>query len=387
MTNFILKTFMKDYSDNKDSATRKKAGFLSSTVGIVCNIILFVSKFIIGTIANSVAIISDAFNNLTDCLSCIITMFGYNLASKPADKEHPFGHGRMEYFTSLIIAVFIIIVGFEFFKTSLSRILNKENIDVTYFTIIVLVLSILLKFWMYLFNKKMSTIFNNQAMMATSYDSLSDAMTTSITLIGSIISLFTSFPIDGVIGLIVSGLIIKTAISIIKDTLDELLGKPADKETTQQLLDIVMSHQGILGVHDLMIHNYGPNNMIASLHAEVDAKQNVLEAHDTIDNIEKEIFEKMKIMTTIHLDPIETDNIQLNQYKTIVSKVLNEIDPELSFHDFRMVVGQTHTNLIFDVIISDKYRDKNQMLKEKIDEQLKLIDNKLETVITFDSQF
>ncbi len=387
MTNFILKTFMKDYSDNKDSATRKKAGFLSSTVGIVCNIILFVSKFIIGTIANSVAIISDAFNNLTDCLSCIITMFGYNLASKPADKEHPFGHGRMEYFTSLIIAVFIIIVGFEFFKTSLSRIFNKEDIDVTYFTIIVLVLSILLKFWMYLFNKKMSTIFNNQAMMATSYDSLSDAMTTSITLIGSIISLFTDFPIDGVIGLIVSGLIIKTAISIIKDTLDELLGKPADKETTQQLLDIVMSHQGILGVHDLMIHNYGPNNMIASLHAEVDAKQNVLEAHDTIDNIEKEIFEKMKIMTTIHLDPIETDNIQLNQYKTIVSKVLNEIDPELSFHDFRMVVGQTHTNLIFDVIISDKYRDKNQMLKEKIDEQLKLIDNKLETVITFDSQF
>lgn len=387
MTNFILKTFMKDYSDNKDSATRKKAGFLSSTVGIVCNIILFVSKFIIGTIANSVAIISDAFNNLTDCLSCIITMFGYNLASKPADKEHPFGHGRMEYFTSLIIAVFIIIVGFEFFKTSLSRIFNKEDIDVTYFTIIVLVLSILLKFWMYLFNKKMSTIFNNQAMMATSYDSLSDAMTTSITLIGSIISLFTSFPIDGVIGLIVSGLIIKTAISIIKDTLDELLGKPADKETTQQLLDIVMSHQGILGVHDLMIHNYGPNNMIASLHAEVDAKQNVLEAHDTIDNIEKEIFEKMKIMTTIHLDPIETDNIQLNQYKTIVSKVLNEIDPELSFHDFRMVVGQTHTNLIFDVIINDKYRDKNQMLKEKIDEQLKLIDNKLETVITFDSQF
>ena len=387
MTNFILKTFMKDYSDNKDSATRKKAGFLSSTVGIVCNIILFVSKFIIGTIANSVAIISDAFNNLTDCLSCIITMFGYNLASKPADKEHPFGHGRMEYFTSLIIAVFIIIVGFEFFKTSLSRIFNKEDIDVTYFTIIVLVLSILLKFWMYLFNKKMSTIFNNQAMMATSYDSLSDAMTTSITLIGSIISLFTDFPIDGVIGLIVSGLIIKTAISIIKDTLDELLGKPADKETTKQLLDIVMSHQGILGVHDLMIHNYGPNNMIASLHAEVDAKQNVLEAHDTIDNIEKEIFEKMKIMTTIHLDPIETDNIQLNQYKTIVSKVLNEIDPELSFHDFRMVVGQTHTNLIFDVIISDKYRDKNQMLKEKIDEQLKLIDNKLETVITFDSQF
>ena len=387
MTNFILKTFMKNYSDNKDSATRKKAGFLSSTVGIVCNIILFVSKFIIGTIANSVAIISDAFNNLTDCLSCIITMFGYNLASKPADKEHPFGHGRMEYCTSLIIAVFIIIVGFEFFKTSLSRILNKEDIDVTYFTIIVLVLSILLKFWMYLFNKKMATIFNNQAMMATSYDSLSDAMTTSITLIGSIISLFTSFPIDGVIGLIVSGLIIKTAISIIKDTLDELLGKPADKETTQQLLDIVMSHQGILGVHDLMIHNYGPNNMIASLHAEVDAKQNVLEAHDTIDNIEKEIFEKMKIMTTIHLDPIETDNIQLNQYKTIVRKVLNEIDPELSFHDFRMVVGQTHTNLIFDVIISDKYRDKNQMLKEKIDEQLKLIDNKLETVITFDSQF
>ncbi|MGN1399703.1 MAG: cation diffusion facilitator family transporter [Erysipelotrichaceae bacterium] len=387
MTNFILKTFLKNYNDPKDNTTRKKAGFISSIVGIICNIVLFCSKFLIGTIANSVAIISDAFNNLTDCLSCIITMFGYNLASKPADKEHPFGHGRMEYFTSLIIAVFIIIVGLEFFKTSLSRIISREEINVSGFTITVLVLSILLKFWMFLFNKKMSVIFNNQTMLATSYDSLSDVMTTSITLVGSIISLFTDFPIDGIVGLIVSGLIIKTAISIIKDTLDELLGKPADKETTEELLSIVLAHPGILGVHDLIIHNYGPNNMLASLHAEVDAKQNILQAHDTIDNIEKEIFEKMKITTTIHLDPIETDNQQLNHYKQIVEKTLKEIDEELSFHDFRMVVGPTHTNLIFDVVITDKYRNKNQQLKEKIDEQLKLIDSKLETVITFDSQY
>lgn len=387
MTNFLLKTFIKDYTNTKDDNVRKKSGFLSCIVGIICNIILFAIKFIIGTIANSVSIISDAFNNLSDCLSCLITLIGYNLAGKPADKDHPFGYGRVEYFSSLLIGCLIIIVGLEFLKTSCLKIFNYEKVIISSYTIIILIFSILLKLWMFVFNKKLAEIYNNSAMQATSYDSLSDSITTSVTLIGALISLFTDFPIDGIIGLFVSLLILKTAISIIKDTIDTLLGKPADKETVKEVLDIVLSYPEVLGVHDLIIHNYGPNHMLASLHAEIDSKMNIMVAHEAIDKIEKEIDNKLHIMTTIHLDPIETDNEQLNYYQSMVKNVLNEIDDDLSFHDFRMVNGQNNINLIFDILLSDKYnRDKNK-LKTQIDEKLQKIDPRLHTIITFDNQF
>lgn len=387
MTNFLLKAFIKDYTNTKDDNVRKKSGFLSSIVGIICNIILFTIKFIIGTIADSVSIISDAFNNLSDCLSCIITLIGYNLAGKPADKDHPFGYGRVEYFSSLLIGCLIIIVGLEFLKTSCLKIFNYEKVTISSYTIFVLIFSILLKLWMFIFNKKLAAIYNNSAMQATSYDSLSDSITTSVTLVGALISLFTDFPIDGIIGLFVSLLILKTAISIIKDTIDTLLGKPADKETIKEVLDIVLSYPEVLGVHDLIIHNYGPNHMLASLHAEIDSKMNIMVAHEAIDKIEKEIDNKIHIMTTIHLDPIETDNEQLKYYQSIVKNVLNEIDDNLSFHDFRMVNGQNNINLIFDILLSDKYnRDKNK-LKKQIDEKLQKIDPRLHTIITFDNQF
>lgn len=387
MTNFLLRTFIKDYTNTKDDNVRKKSGFLSSIVGIICNIILFTIKFIIGTIANSVSIISDAFNNLSDCLSCLITLIGYNLAGKPADKDHPFGYGRVEYFSSLLIGCLIIIVGLEFLKTSCLKIFNYEKVIISSYTIVVLIFSILLKLWMFVFNKKLAAIYNNSAMQATSYDSLSDSITTSVTLVGALISLFTDFPIDGIIGLFVSLLILKTAISIIKDTIDTLLGKPADKQTVKEVLDIVLSYPEVLGVHDLIIHNYGPNHMLASLHAEIDSKMNIMVAHEAIDKIEKEIDNKLHIMTTIHLDPIETDNEQLNYYQSIVKNVLNEIDEDLSFHDFRMVNGQNNINLIFDILLSDKYnRDKNK-LKTQIDDKLQKIDPRLHTIITFDNQF
>lgn len=387
MTNFLLRTFINDYTNTKDDNVRKKSGFLSSIVGIICNIILFTIKFIIGTIANSVSIISDAFNNLSDCLSCIITLIGYNLAGKPADKDHPFGYGRVEYFSSLLIGCLIIIVGLEFLKTSCLKIFNYEKVIISSYTIVILIFSILLKLWMFVFNKKLAEIYNNSAMQATSYDSLSDSITTSVTLVGALISLFTDFPIDGIIGLFVSLLILKTAISIIKDTIDTLLGKPADKQTVKEVLDIVLSYPEVLGVHDLIIHNYGPNHMLASLHAEIDSKMNIMVAHEAIDKIEKEIDNKLHIMTTIHLDPIETDNEQLSYYQSIVKNVLNEIDEDLSFHDFRMVNGQNNINLIFDILLSDKYnRDKNK-LKTQIDDKLQKIDPRLHTIITFDNQF
>ncbi|MDO4377617.1 MAG: cation diffusion facilitator family transporter [Erysipelotrichia bacterium] len=387
MTHFLLKTFIKNYNDTKDNTVRKKCGFLSSIIGIICNILLFIVKFIIGTISASVAIISDAFNNLSDCLSCIVTLIAYNLAEKPADKEHPFGYGRVEYFSSLLIGCLIIIVGWEFLKTSWSKIFHYQQVQVSIYTIIALIFSILLKLWLFVFNKKLATIYNNSTMAATAYDSLSDSITTSVTLVGTIISLFTSFPVDGIIGILVSLLIIKTAVSIIKDTIDTLLGKPADKETVQEVLNIVLSYPEILGVHDLIIHNYGPNHMLASLHAEINSKMNIMIAHEIIDKIEKELNDKLHIMTTIHLDPIETDNEQLNRYKEIVEKVLKEIDPSLSFHDFRMVNGQNNINLIFDILLTDNYNRCKGQLKTQIDQKLQQIDPRLHTVITFDNQF
>ncbi len=387
MTHFLLKTFIKNYGDTKDNTVRKRCGFLSSIVGIICNILLFIVKFIIGSISASVAIISDAFNNLSDCLSCIVTLIAYNLAEKPADKEHPFGYGRIEYFSSLLIGCLIIIVGWEFLKTSWSKIFHYQQVQVSVYTLIALIFSIFLKLWLFVFNKKLAAIYNNSAMAATAYDSLSDSITTSVTLVGTIISMFTSFPIDGIIGILVSLLIIKTAVSIIKDTIDTLLGKPADKETVQEVLDIVLSYPEVLGVHDLIIHNYGPNHMLASLHAEIDSKMNIMVAHEAIDKIENELNDKLHIMTTIHLDPIETDNEQLNRYKEIVKKVLKEIDPSLSFHDFRMVNGKNNINLIFDILLTDNYNRCKAQLKTQIDQKLQEIDPRLHTIITFDNQF
>ena len=387
VTEFLLKTFVPNYSDVKNDTVRKKSGSLSSIVGVFCNVILFTTKLVIGLLSNSVSITSDGFNNLSDCLSCIITFIGYHLAGKPADKEHPFGHGRFEYLTSLLVGCLIMLFGLSFLKTSFLKIFDHEEINISLLMIIILTLSILIKFWMYLFNKKLANIYSNSTMYATSQDSLSDCLTTFITLIGSIASLFTTLPIDGIIGMLVSLLIIKSAISIIKDTIDTLLGKPADKETINEVLSIVLAHKEILGVHDLIVHNYGPNHMLASLHAEVDSKMDIMIAHESIDYIEKELMEKLHIMTTIHLDPIETDNEQLTQYKEILTKILKEIDPNLSFHDLRMVNGQNNINLIFDILLDDKFDRDTKELKKQIDDKLQLTDPRLHTIITFDTQF
>lgn len=387
MTDLLIRIFIKDSENFKDAKVREKYGTLSSMTGICCNILLFIIKFIMGTLSNSVAIVSDAFNNLSDCLSCLITLAGYKLSAQPADKDHPFGHGRVEYLSSLVIAVIIVFVGFEFLKTSVEKLLNPEPVLFKPVAVVALIASIVLKVWMYFFNTKLGTKINSSTMLATAADSLSDSITTGVTLISLFASLFTDFPVDGIIGILVSFLILKAAWDIMKDTIDTLLGKPADEETVQAMLEIVYSFDEILGVHDLIVHNYGPGKMMASLHAEVSADQNILAAHDKIDLIEKKLYEDLHIMTVIHMDPIETNNEVLKSHRDLIHEILNSIDENLSMHDFRMVSGDSHTNLIFDVVVPYEFKQTNTQLKKKIDEILHEKNPNLYTVITFDTMY
>ncbi len=387
MTEFLLKTFIKNYQVTDNNEVRKNVGFLSSIVGLICNIFLFLAKYIMGTISNSIAIISDGFNNLSDCLSNIITLASYKLAAQPADKDHPFGHGRIEYLSSLIIAVIIVLVGFSFLKTSFNKILHPEKVYFNIITVISLVISVLVKIWMWTFNKTLGTKYNSSIMIATSKDSLNDSYITLVTLSSLFISLFTTLPVDGIIGCLVSILILKAGYEIIKDTVDTLIGTKADEETVQAITDLVLSYDDVIGIHDLIVHNYGPGRLICSLHAEVDSRREMLEVHDTIDLIERQIYEKLNIMASIHMDPIELDNPLVNKYKAMVAEIIKEIDPELSFHDFRIVTGPTHTNLIFDLVITHDYINSTKELKNTIDARLKEKDDNLFTVISFDTQF
>ncbi len=387
MTEFLLKIFVKDYQKTENIEVRKNAGFLSSAVGIICNIFLFIIKYIMGTVSNSIAIISDGFNNLSDCLSSIITFVSYKLAAQPADKDHPFGHGRIEYLSSLIIAVIIMLVGFSFLKTSFTKILNPEAVSFNWITVISLAISIIVKFWMATFNKKLGKKYNSTVMLATSKDSLNDSYITLVTISSLFLSLITTLPVDGFIGCLVSILILKAGFEIIKDTVDTLIGTSADEETIKAITDIVLSYDDVIGIHDLIVHNYGPGRLICSLHAEVDSRRAMLEVHDTIDLIENELYEKLNIMASIHMDPIEVDNPVVNKYKQMVAEIINEIDTELSFHDFRIVTGPTHTNLIFDLVITHDYLDKTKELKNLINSKTKEKDASLFAVISIDTQY
>lgn len=387
MTNFLVRKFIKNPEDKNNPKVREKYGTLSSIVGIVCNIILFILKYIMGTLSHSISVISDAFNNLSDCASCFVTLLGYKMAAKPADKEHPFGHGRIEYLVSLVIAAIIMFMGFELLKDSFFKLFKPQKIESDYVIIISLIISICLKLWMSVFNTKLGKTINSSSMLATAKDSKSDAVATSATIIAIICASFTSLPIDGIIGIIISVLILKAGIDIIRDTVDELLGKPADPNLVQELFRIVKSDERIIGLHDLVVHNYGPGNLIGSCHLEFKSSENFVLVHDLVDCIEKEIFDKLKVMMTIHMDPIEVDDEQVNEKREIIRNILKEINSELSFHDFRMVSGDTHTNLIFDIVVPFDIKLTNEQIKEKIDNAVNCEAENYFTVITFDRSF
>ena len=387
MVNLLIKTFVKEYENVTDNQVRGRYGMLSSFVGIFCNILICSAKFIIGSLVHSISIISDGFNNLSDCASCIVTMFGYKMASKPADKDHPFGHGRMEYLTSLIIAAVIVLVGGELLKTSVTKIIHPTEVKFTVVAVVVLVFSIAIKIWMGYFNNKLGRRINSSVMLATAKDSFSDVAATSATLIALFASIWTDLPIDGVMGVIVSVIILIAGFGIIRETVDQLLGKPADEELVEQLKKVVKDNNVSLGMHDLIIHSYGPGNLIGSVHVEVDAKGDILSIHDAIDELEREIYEKLQIQMTIHMDPVETDNEVLITYRTRMNTLIKNINSKLSMHDFRMVAGPTHTNLIFDVVIPyDEKCDENE-IRESIRKELSKEDSTFYAVITFDKSF
>lgn len=384
MVNFLIKTFIKNSENTENPKIRQKYGTLSSIVGIICNVLLFLIKYAMGTLSHSISIVSDAFNNLSDCAGCLVTLLGYKMASKPADKNHPFGHGRMEYLTSLIIAALIIFVGIELLKNSVEKIINPVEIRFSFAVLISLVFSIAVKLWMAVFNAELGKKINSSVLTATAKDSKSDVIATSATLIALICSLFTALPVDGVMGLLVSVFILKSGYDIVKDTVDELLGKPADPEIINHIKAYVLKNDKIIGIHDLIIHSYGPGNMIGSCHVEVKSNESFTEVHDIVDSIEREIHNNLNILMTIHMDPIEVNDMLTNKCKKLVNNIIHSIDSSLDLHDFRIVSGESHTNLIFDLVVPFECKYSNEELKQKIDMQLSKENINYYTVIVFD---
>jgi cation diffusion facilitator family transporter len=387
MTNFLIRIFIKQPDDTDSPKTRAAYGALSSFVGIFCNIILFIAKYIVGTLSNSISIISDAFNNLSDSASCIITLFGYKISSKPADKDHPFGHGRMEYLTSLIISAIIVFVGLELFKGSLQKLLNPEEVKFSIAALVSLIISIGIKLWLSLFNTTLGKKINSVVMLATAKDSRNDVITTISALIALVFSIFSDLPLDALMGIFVSLFILKSGYEIIKDTVDELLGKPASPETTSKLYSMILKNEKIIGVHDMIVHSYGPSCTIASCHVEVKATENFVAVHELVDKIERDVLNEMNILLTIHMDPIDTDDENVQECKNMILEIIGNIDNALHIHDFRIVSGEMHTNLIFDLVVPYKTKYSSDEIKAMIDDRLSKFDHRYFTVITFDTEY
>lgn len=387
MTNFLVRRFIKNYNEINNPVVRRSYGTFSSIVGILCNIVLFVIKYIMGTLSGSISIISDAFNNLSDIAGCVVTLLGYKMASKPADKDHPFGHGRMEYLTALFIAVLIIIVAFELFKNSVDKIINPQEISFSMIVLISLIFSIAVKLWMSIFNMNLGKKINSSVMIATAQDSKTDVIATAATCVSLLTALVTDFPIDGIMGVVVSVFVFKSGVEIVKDTVDNLLGKPADPEIVEAIKKLVSDNEKIIGIHDLVIHSYGAGTMIGSCHAEVKSTEDFIEVHDIIDDVERQIHDELGILMTIHMDPIETDNEQVNRLKSMVKEIVSGIDSSLNIHDFRAVSGDTHTNLIFDIVVPYECKYTENDIKKAVDLSLQKQDTSYYAVITFDREY
>lgn len=351
MVTFLAKIFIKNPSDYHSGEVRQAYGMLCGTVGILLNILLFAGKWLAGTLSGSIAITADAFNNLSDAGSSVITLLGFKLSGQKPDPEHPFGHGRMEYISGLFVAVAILIMGFELVKTSVGKVLHPETIESSPLILGILIASILVKFYMNYYNRKIGKKIDSTAMIATANDSLSDTISTFLVLGATLISQFTGLQLDGWFGIAVGLFIVYTGITTMKDTMDPLLGQPPSPDFVREIENLVKAHPIVCGIHDLLVHDYGPGRLIISLHAEVPAQGNLLEIHDEIDNIEKELQNKLSCMATIHMDPIVTNDSHINALRERVTKLVHETEPNLHIHDFRVVEGTTHTNIIFDIVI------------------------------------
>ncbi|NMA66772.1 MAG: cation transporter [Clostridiaceae bacterium] len=387
MTNWLIKLFVKDYKNIKDTQVRVRYGKLAGIVGIISNVFLFAIKLIIGIVFNSIAIVADAINNILDASSSVITMVGFKISGKPADKEHPYGHARAEYITGFIVSIIIMLLGLELTKTSIKKIFKPDPINFSYLTVIILVIAILTKLWQSRFNKDLGKRISSTALIATAQDSMNDVIATSSVLAGTLFAHFTKVQIDGYMGVGVAIFIIYSGYKLVTETLNPLLGLAPDPNLVKSLEKKILSYPQVLGLHDLEVHCYGPNKKYASVHVEVSAKEDFMESHDVIDKIERDVLKELNIHLVIHMDPMVTDDELINELRRKVNDILKNIDDKLSMHDFRLVDGKTHNNLVFDVVLPPSYSDKGEQIREQIQKEIFKINPSYYAVITFDRNY
>ncbi len=387
MTKIIMSLFLKN-KNPENASDRESYGKVAGIVGIVCNIILSIMKFVVGTISNSVAITADATNNLSDAGSSVVTLVGFKMSEKPADRDHPYGHARIEYITGLIISFIILLIGFEIFTSSAEKIFKPEENQFNIATVVVLVVSILAKLWLGLFNKKLGKMIKSKALIATAADSRNDSIATTVVLISTLISHFFGINLDGYMGVAVAIFILVSGIGLVKETVSPLLGQPPSKEIYEKIEKKMLSYENVLGVHDLMVHSYGPGSYFASAHIEMDARINVLVCHDIMDNIERDFLSDENIHLVVHLDPTVLDCEETNELKQMVAKILYDIDPIITFHDFRVVTGDQNKNVLFDVVVPPEYKYADIQLIDMIKNRVKEAgEGKLYAVVVVDKSY
>lgn len=390
ISDYLTKKFIINHENTEDEKTRNAYVYMGSIVGIICNLVLSIVKISVGFISGSVSITADGFNNLSDMASSVITMVGIKLANRPADKEHPFGHGRMEYLSALVVAFMVMLVGVQFIKTSVDRIMNPVPITFEMIPFILLLLSLIVKFWLSRFNKYVGEKINSSALKAASVDALGDVFTSSCVLISFLAAKFTTLPIDGYVGLVVSVAILYAGYSLVKETISPLLGEAPDEELVKGIKQGVLSYDNIIGVHDLIIHNYGVGKCMASIHAEIPSNIDLITIHEIIDSAEREISQKLNIYLVIHMDPMCIHDDKINAVKGKVQNILLKFDAVKSMHDFRITEGENKINLIFDIEVDAhniNTKDKEEKLRNDLIEEIKKMDPLYNCVITIDKYF
>ena len=388
MTDLLVKMFVKNYEDTDNISVRTAYGVLASGVGIACNVLLSLAKMMVGMLLHSVSVMADAFNNLSDAGSSIIGLVGVKMAEKPADEDHPFGHGRIEYVAALIVAFLVIEVGFTFFKDSISKIRHPEELRFQMVSIVILGMSILVKLWLGMFNKKLGKKIDSQVMMATAADSLGDVIATAATVVSILFWKVTGINIDGFVGLGVSLVVMWAGIGIARDTLEPLIGEATTPEDYRRIKKFVEKYDGIMGSHDLIVHNYGPGRSMASIHAEVPNNVSIEVSHEIIDRVERDAAKELGIFLVIHMDPLETEDQTVLKVRKKTEKAVEELDSRCSIHDFRMVKGEDQINLIFDLVVPREYSEKKgDELMIRVIERMQEIDKRYQCVITLENSF
>ena len=384
MTDILLRLFIKNCEDTQNPAVRSAIGKLAGLTGIVCNCLLTVLKLVIGLLVGSMAIIADGVNNLSDAASSLTTLLGFRMAQRPADKQHPYGHARYEYLSGLAVAALILLIGAELVKSSVAKIINPEPIDISAATIALLAASVAVKLWMSGFYKTLGKKINSTALYATSVDSRNDVISTCAVLLGCLVNYLFGLNIDGYVGLAVAIFILYSSVGIAKDTISPLLGQQADDELVDKITELVLSHEKVLGVHDLLVHDYGPGRCYASAHVELSADEDPMACHDIIDDIECDVLEKMNVHFVIHYDPVVQNDAEQNEMRRTVGEIIRELNPAFSIHDFRIVRGSAQSKLVFDLGVPYSMIEKKKEIKERIDAALNERGKKYITIIRFD---